>query len=148
MGVDRHEDHPVRSRRFAPRPGKRATVAWRPIIPTPSPRNAQPNHSDTGRFLAAGARHSYWVRTATGRLEEALPSVCEVRNHSRNLIVESNSLVELLAPDLYLVVLDFAQTDFKASSRRLLSRADACVLVDRGAGSRRTGPVWHTSLAG
>jgi hypothetical protein len=90
------------------------------------------NDSDSGRFLEAGARHSYWVRTATGRLAEALPSVCEIRNHSRNLIVESNSLVELLAPDLYLVVLDFAQSDFKASSRRLLSRADACILVERG----------------
>src|ERR1022692_2050734 len=38
-----------------------------------------PGHSDTGRFLAAGARRSYWVRTATGQLENALPAVREVR---------------------------------------------------------------------
>jgi|SRR5580658_692081 len=89
------------------------------------------NDSDTGRFLAAGARRSYWVRTATGQLANALPAVREVWAASRNLIVESNSIVEFLMPDLYLVVLDFAQQDFKASSRRLLSRADACVVIER-----------------
>jgi len=68
-----------------------------------------PGHSDTGRFLAAGARSSYWVRTATGQLADAMPSVREVYAASRNLIVESNSIVEFLTPDLYLVVLDFAK---------------------------------------
>jgi hypothetical protein len=53
---------------------------------------------------------------------------------SENLIVESNSIAQFLAPDdLYLVVLDGAQPDFKASSRRFLERADACVVIDRGA---------------
>jgi hypothetical protein len=92
----------------------------------------QPSRSDTGRFLAAGARRSYWLRTATGRIENALPAIRDVRAGSRNLIVESNSIVEFLIPDLYLVVLDFAQQDFKASSRRFLNRADACILVERG----------------
>jgi hypothetical protein len=92
----------------------------------------RPGDSDTGRFLAAGARRSYWVRTATGQLANALRAVREVRATSRNLIVESNSIVEFLTPDLYLVVLDFAQQDFKASSRRFLQRADACVVIERG----------------
>jgi len=90
-----------------------------------------PGRSDTGRFLAAGARRSYWVRTATGQLANALPAVREVRADSRNLIVESNSIVEFLTPDLYLVVLDFGQGDFKASGRRFLGRADACVVIER-----------------
>jgi hypothetical protein len=91
----------------------------------------QPSQTDSGRFLAAGARRSYWVRTATGQLANAVPAVREIRDTSRNLIVESNSIVEFLAPDLYLVVLDFAQADFKASSRRFLTRADACVTIER-----------------
>ena len=98
-----------------------------------------PGKSDTGRFLAAGALRSYWVRTAIGQLANALPAVREVRAASRNLIVESNSIVEYLTPDLYLVVLDFAQGDFKASSRRLLSRADACVVMERGIAE----PLWN-----
>ena len=89
------------------------------------------NDSDTGRFVAAGARRAYWVRTAMGQLANALPAVREVCAASQNLIVESNSIVEFVTPDLYLVVLDFAQEDFKASSRRFLGRADACVVVER-----------------
>ena len=98
-----------------------------------------PGHSDTGRFLAAGARRSYWVRTAAGQLANALPAVHEVYAASRNLIVESNSIVEFVTPDLYLVVLDFAQRDFKVSSRRFLARADACVVIERDLRQ----PLWN-----
>lgn len=86
--------------------------------------------SDSGRFLAAGARRSYWVRTAMGQLQNAIPAVAEVRAASRNMIVESNSLLEFMTPDLYLVVLDFKRADFKASSRRFLKLAGACVVIE------------------
>jgi hypothetical protein len=89
-----------------------------------------PSDSDSGRFLAAGALRSYWVRTAIGQLANALPAVREVLAGSRNLIVESNSIVEFLTPDLYLVVLDPAREDFKVSTRRFLDRADACVVIE------------------
>ena len=44
------------------------------------------------------------------------------------MIVESNSLIELLQPDLFLMVLDARQADFKDSARRVLDRADAFLL--------------------
>jgi len=98
-----------------------------------------PSRSDSGRFLSAGARSSYWVRTAMGQLGCALPAIRKVLASSQNLIVESNSIAQFLAPDdLYLVVLDGAQPDFKASSLRFLERANACVVVDRGARE----PLW------
>jgi len=103
----------------------------------------RPGGSDTGRFLAAGARRSYWVRTATGQLANAVPTVREVYAASQNLIVESNSLVEFLTQDLFLVVLDFARDDFKASTRRVIGHADACIVVDREA----VEPSWR-SFAG
>jgi len=96
-----------------------------------------PGKSDTGRFVAAGAQRSYWVRTAMGQLANALPAIRQIQAASQNLIVESNSLVELLPPDLFLVILDFAQSDFKASALRVLSRADACVVIERD-----VQPVW------
>src|SRR5438105_12416722 len=37
-------------------------------------RGADPS-TDSGRFLAAGARRSFWVRTAIGNLVEAMPRV-------------------------------------------------------------------------
>lgn len=110
-----------------------------PEHPYAMAREQRPNRSDTGRFLVAGARRSYWVRTAAGRLQNALPAIGEVQSASENLIIESNSIVEFLVPDLYLVVLDFAQADFKASSRRFLNRADACVVIERD----QREPVWE-----
>jgi len=98
----------------------------------------QPNGSDSGRFLAAGARRSYWLRTAPGRLREALPAVREIQAANRNVIIESNSIVEFIDPVLYLVVLDFAKQDFKESSLRFLERADACVTLEHGMAQ----PVW------
>jgi hypothetical protein len=95
-------------------------------------REAAPSRSDTGRFLAAGAREAYWVRTAAGQLQHAVPAIREVLAASENLIVESNSILQFLAPHLYLVVLDFSQKDFKPSSRRFLGCADALVVIDRG----------------
>lgn len=104
----------------------------------------QPTESDSGRFLGAGARRSYWVRTAMGQLGSAIEAVREVQAGSTNLIVESNSLVEFLRPDLFLMVLDPAQSDFKASSRRVLAQADACVVIDRG-GAQPSWKMWPAS---
>ncbi len=79
--------------------------------------------TDSGRFLAAGARRSFWVRTPAGRLAEALPRLRRILADAGNVIVESNSLLGFLKPDLYLLVADGAVTDFKASSLRFLDRA-------------------------
>lgn len=112
--------------------GEPCACALEPQCPYTIGREDRPNASDTGRFLEAGARHSYWVRTAVGHLAHAMPAIRRIYAQSRNLIVESNSVVEFLAPDLYLVVLDFSQPDFKASSEQFLPRADAGVVIARG----------------
>ena len=98
-----------------------------------------PNHSDSGRFLAAGARRAFWVRTARGSLTCAMPAVRELIAESPNVIVESNSILDFLTPDLYLAVLDFGTPDFKASSLRFLSQASAVVVIDRG----NPEPLWR-----
>ncbi len=99
----------------------------------------EPDRTDTGRFVAAGAQRSYWVRTAVGQLANAAPAISEIIAGSENTIVESNSLMQFVRPDLYLVVLDFACKDFKPSSLRYLDRADAIVLLDRGINV----PLWQ-----
>ena len=102
--------------------------------------------TDTARFLLAGAARSLWVRTQQGRLAEAIP---DLRHHlagARNIIVESNSAVKFLRPDLYLAVLDPATEDFKDSSRQFLDRAHALV-VQSGAESPRWKNVSAALLA-
>lgn len=88
--------------------------------------------TDSGRFLAAGAQRAYWVRTAAGQLGHAVPSLRRILETSAHAIVESNSILQFLRPDLYLAVMDFAARDFKQTSLTYLDRADAVVIVDRG----------------
>lgn len=86
--------------------------------------------SDTSRFLAAGATKVYWVRTEQGRLAEAMPTLRKRIENAKNVILESNSILKFLRPDLYLTVLDPTTADFKNSAREFLDRADAVILHD------------------
>ena len=84
--------------------------------------------SDTSRFLAAGAVRAWWVRTEQGRLAEAIPTIRRKLAESENVILESNSILKFVRPDLYLTVLDPATADFKRSAQEFLDLADAVVL--------------------
>ena len=86
--------------------------------------------SDTSRFLAAGAARALWVRTEHGRLAEAMPALRKRLEGARHVIIESNSVLKFLRPDLYLTVLDPATADFKNSAREFLDRASAVILHD------------------
>lgn len=92
--------------------------------------------TDSARFLAAGAKRSFWLRTKQGFLAEGLPlmrdalkrTLSETGEDSLPLILESNSLLQFLKPSLYFAVIDPAREDFKDSARVALDRADALVL--------------------
>ncbi|MFY9741850.1 MAG: hypothetical protein WA252_05150 [Candidatus Sulfotelmatobacter sp.] len=86
--------------------------------------------SDTSRFLVAGAAHSLWVRTEQGRLAEAMPALRKRLAQARHVMLESNSILKFLRPDLYLTVLDPGTEDFKVSAREFLDRASAVILHD------------------
>ncbi len=90
--------------------------------------------SDTSRFLLAGASRALWVRTEQGRLAEAMPALRERLHGARNVVVESNSVLRFLRPDLYLTVLDPATEDFKNSAQEFLDRASAVILHNGTAG--------------
>jgi len=93
------------------------------------------NETDSGRFLAAGARRSFWLRTKQGFLAEGLPllrkALREVETDQSapgRVILESNTLLQFLKPSLYLMVLDPSKADFKESARLQMDRASAFVL--------------------
>jgi len=99
--------------------------------------------SDSSRFLAAGATRAWWVRTEQGRLAQAMPAIRRKLQDSKNVILESNSILKFLRPDLYLTVLDPATADFKKSAQEFLDRSDAVILHD----SPAPVPAWQeTSL--
>lgn len=114
--------------------------------------------TDSSRFLAAGARRAFWLRTKQGYLAEGLPllrralrevvkededaeglkpedaparmSRLKPQHVRRAVIVESNSLMQFLKPSLYFAVIDPRKEDFKGSAQLAMDRAQ--VLVVRG----------------
>jgi hypothetical protein len=98
----------------------------------------EPNDTDSGRFLKAGAERSFWLRTPAGELPRAAAAVKKLLRQSEHVIVESNSVLEVVKPDLFLMLLDFSCEDFKPSSLRFLDRADAFIVIDRGINA----PMW------
>jgi hypothetical protein len=97
--------------------------------------------TDSSRFLAAGARRAFWLRTKQGFLAEGLPLLREALREadnssgsaqaggaSRNLILESNTVLQFSKPALYLMVLDPGKADFKQSAKLQLDRASGFVL--------------------
>jgi molybdopterin-guanine dinucleotide biosynthesis protein len=85
--------------------------------------------TDSARYLAAGAARSLWVRTRQEQLWDAMPRIRKEIERSENVIIESNSILRFLQPDLYASVLDPGVADFKASSLYFLDRADAILLT-------------------
>jgi hypothetical protein len=106
--------------------------------------------TDSARFLAAGARRSFWLRTKQGFLAEGLPllrtalqqATADENGQAFPLILESNSLLQFLKPSLYLAAVDPAKNDFKDSARAALDRADALVLRASGTALSAAAPTW------
>ncbi len=91
----------------------------------------EPGTSDSGRYLGAGARRAFWLRTAAGELGHAIPALRAIVEDNKNVILESNSAMQFFTPDLYIVVLDPTIADMKESTRRYFDRANAFVVIDR-----------------
>ena len=85
---------------------------------------------DTALYLAAGARRALWLRTRGGGLARALPGLLEALAGDEHVIVESNSLLGFLKPDIFLMVIDQSGRDVKTSAGQFLARADAFVTAE------------------
>src|SRR6516165_12294632 len=106
--------------------------------------------TDSARFLAAGAKRAFWLRTKQGYLAEGLPllrqalsEVAEEGNgENRAVIVESNTLLQFVKPSLYFAVIDPLREDFKESAQVALDRAHALVLRGEVGGDAPPAPLW------
>jgi hypothetical protein len=89
-------------------------------------------HSDSGRYLAAGARRALFIETPLAAFEEMMPRLRSILNASENNIVESNAILRFLDPDVCAMVLDDSVPDRKPSSGWFRDRADLVVAVQPG----------------
>lgn len=97
-----------------------------------NPERSRDGESDTSRFLVAGAEKVFWARTRQGYLAEAVPRLRQIIEEAENVIVESNSIMKFVRPDLYLSVLDYDTADFKQSAKQFLDRANAIIVHVHG----------------
>lgn len=84
--------------------------------------------TDTARYLAAGARRALLV-TRHGP-EVPIDEVREAIATDRNVIFESNRIMDEIRPDLCVALMGGGSTEVKPSFLRLLHKADALVSLD------------------
>jgi len=89
----------------------------------------QKGSTDTGRYLAAGAARSYWIRVRPGKLEECLPQLAPVFDGG-DVVVESNAIARFARHELFLMVYRQGIGEFKESARKALPLAHAIVAVE------------------
>jgi hypothetical protein len=96
-------------------------------------------HSDTSRFLAAGAARALWVRANEKGLDSVVRQLLPDIQSDPYVLIESNRILKYIQPDLIIFVLRYDVEEFKDSARETLCRADAVVAVNYGS-SR---PPWE-----
>jgi hypothetical protein len=99
-------------------------------------------HSDSARYLAAGAARSYWIRVRDGQIASALPEILPVLRSSPFVIIESNSILRHIQPDLSIMVLRCDVDDFKDSARETLRHAHAVITI----ACESVSPAWRDFL--
>ena len=86
--------------------------------------------TDTGRFLAAGARRAFWLRARSEGLQEAIAFLLRSLASGQTVIIESGSAMNLITPRIGIVVFDRTRREMKTTVRRALSSASAAVEVE------------------
>lgn len=95
--------------------------------------------TDTGRYLAAGARRAFWLRARPEGLKAGVAALLSSIPNEKNVMIESGSVLSILKPEATILVVDRKRREVKPSFRRALARADAVVEVVPAT----AGPIYH-----
>jgi molybdopterin-guanine dinucleotide biosynthesis protein A len=85
---------------------------------------------DTCRMFAAGADRVFWLRVLKKHLEEGIAALFDIIGNDAVSVCESNSLRQIVEPDLFLIVKNHRSKDSKASAKDVAKYADRIVLFD------------------
>ncbi|MCL2877930.1 MAG: hypothetical protein FWF13_04025 [Acidobacteria bacterium] len=96
--------------------------------------------NDTSRFLRAGARRAF--RIIAEQIETAIPALRDTIKDTHYVVIEGNSVLDYIAADFSILVLNGNVAEFKESARNILSRADVFVLIRENAEP----PEWENLL--
>ena len=85
---------------------------------------------DTARLINAGAEKVLWVQSPSEELKEVLSMAVDRLSHLRGIIVEGNSAIEFLKPDIIIFVSGRHGGALKKSAERVLEMADIILYQD------------------
>ncbi len=110
---------------------------------------------DTKRFLEAGAEKVLWVQSPPADLAEVLPMAVERLSDLKGIIVEGNSAIEFLRPDIIIFIAGSESSKIKETAKGLFKRADVIVAEEgvsletkREAGRFRRSPDAYDAFLG
>jgi len=82
---------------------------------------------DTRSLLDAGAERVLWVQSPPSDLDDVLPMAVERLSDLRGIIVEGNSAIEFLRPDIIIFIFGSESSTVKDTAKGLLRRADVVI---------------------
>lgn len=84
-------------------------------------------NKDTKRLLDSGAEEVLWVQAPVTELKEVLPIAISKLSHLDGIIVEGNSAIEFLKPDIVVFIFGRCARRIKGSAQDILRMADVVV---------------------
>ncbi len=98
--------------------------------------STHPEGKDTRRMLSAGAHRVFWLQAPKEQLSEAIPLVVDMLSECTGIVVEGNSPIEFLSPDIVIFVFGSDLKRLKPSARLAIERADFIVLNESNSGDK------------
>jgi len=104
------------------------TAIYSSIIDTPEILSQK--DKDTARLIYAGAESVLWVQAPPEEIKDILPLAVDRLSHLRGIIVEGNSAIEFLKPDIVIFVSGRQSGAMKKSAEKALKMADIILFED------------------
>jgi molybdopterin-guanine dinucleotide biosynthesis protein len=84
-------------------------------------------NKDTRRLIDAGAEEVLWVQSPVNELYEVLPIAVNRLSHLDGIIIEGNSAIEFLKPDIVVFIADVSKKKLKPSAHKIQKQADIII---------------------
>ena len=81
---------------------------------------------DTKRLLDSGAEKVLWVQSSFSELGEVLTMAVEMLSHLKGVLIEGNSAIEILKPDI-VIFISGAEGKIKKGAEKILKMADVVI---------------------
>lgn len=87
-------------------------------------------NKDTRRLIDAGAELALWVQSPADKLHDVMPIAADKLSHLDIIIIEGNSAIEFLKPDIVVFIAGADEGRIKTSAHQIRKQADIIIKKD------------------